>query len=83
LDPLGSLSRPDRRRGKDIIGHFPDPVVQLIVETNLKLIDHYDPIIKKLDKQILDLAKEHDPIEPSLAAKHPWRGRCTVINHAL
>ena len=62
LDPLGSLSRPDRRRGKDIVGHFPDPVVQLIVETNLKMIDHYDPIIKELDKQILALAKEHDPI---------------------
>ncbi len=65
LDPLGSLSRPDRRRGKDIAGHFlPTAVgmVQLIIETNLKMIDHYDPIIKNLDKQILALAKQHDPI---------------------
>jgi transposase len=60
LDPLGTISRPHHRRDKDIVGHFPDPVVQLIVETDLQLIDHYDPIIKKLDKQILALAKGHD-----------------------
>ncbi len=60
LEPLGMISRPHHRREKDIVGHFPDPVVQLIVETDLHLIDHYDPIIKKLDKQILALAKGHD-----------------------
>ena len=62
LAPLGTLSRPHHRRGKDIAGHFPDPVVQLIVETDLKLIDHYDPLIKTLDRQILALAKGHDPV---------------------
>lgn len=62
LEPLGTLSRPHHRRDKDIVGHFPDPVVQLIVETDLQLIDHYDPIIKHLDKQILALAKGHDPV---------------------
>ena len=61
LEPLGTLSRPHHRRDKDIVGHFPDPVVQLIVETDLQLIDHYDPIIKNLDKQVLALAKGHDP----------------------
>jgi len=61
LPPLGTLSRPHHRRDKDIVGHFPDPVVRLMVETDLKLIDHYDPIIKDLDRQILKLAKGHDP----------------------
>ena len=61
LEPLGALSRPHHRRDKEIVGHFPDPVVQLIIKTDLELIDHYDPIIKRLDKQILSLAKEHDP----------------------
>ena len=60
LEPLGSLSRSDRRRDKDIPGDFPDPVVQQIVETYLKLIDHYDPIIKELDKKTLFLARNHD-----------------------
>jgi transposase len=61
LEALGTLSRPHHRRDKDIIGHFPDPVVRLMVETDLKLIDHYDLIIKDLDRQILKLAKGHDP----------------------
>jgi len=60
LAPLGTLSRPHHRRDKDIVGHFPELVVQLIIQTDLELIDHYDPIIKRLDKQILSLAKEHD-----------------------
>jgi transposase len=61
LPPLGTLSRPHHRRDKDIVGHFPDPVVRLIIETDLTLIDHYDPIIKELDTRILALAKGHDP----------------------
>lgn len=62
LEPLGAISRPHHRRDKEIVGHFPDPVVQLIVQTDLELIDHYDPIIKALDKKILALAKGHDPV---------------------
>jgi len=58
--PEMRATRSHHRREKDIMGHFPDPVVQLIVETDLQLIDHYDPIIKNLDKQILALAKGHD-----------------------
>lgn len=61
LAPLGALSRAHHRRGKDIVGHFPDPVVQRMVEADLTLIDHYDPLIKELDRQILSLAKGHDP----------------------
>jgi transposase len=60
LAPLGNLSKAGHRLNKDIVGHFPDPVVQLMVQTNLELIDHYDPIIQRLDKQILALARSHD-----------------------
>ncbi|MCC5915677.1 MAG: IS110 family transposase [Balneolaceae bacterium] len=58
--PLGSLSKTKDRHNKDIIGHFPDPVVQMIVQADLALIDQYDPIIARLDKQILTQAREHD-----------------------
>jgi len=61
LPPLGTLSRPHHRRGKDIVGHFPDPVVSFMIETDLRLIDYYDPLIKELDNRILALAKGHDP----------------------
>ncbi|MDR8394701.1 IS110 family transposase, partial [Aliifodinibius sp. S!AR15-10] len=72
--PLGTLSRPHHRRDKDIVGHFPDPVVRLIVETDLRLIDHYDPIIKELDTRILALAKGHDPTSLHLLQSVPGIG---------
>lgn len=74
LKPLGTISRPHHRRDKNIVGHFPDPVVQLIVETDLQLIDHYDPIIKNLDKQILSLAKGHEPKSLGLLHSVPGVG---------
>lgn len=74
LEPLGALSRPHHRRDKDILGHFPDPVVQLIVEADLALIDHYDPLIKELDRQILRLAKGHDPTGLHLLQSVPGIG---------
>lgn len=74
LEPLGSLSRPHQRRDKDIVGHFPDPVVRGIVETDLRMIDQYDPMIKELDKQILTLAKDHDPLSLYLLQSIPGVG---------
>jgi transposase len=62
LQPLGKLARPHHRRDRDIAGHFPDPVVQLMIEADLATIDFFDPLIKELDKQILALARQHDPI---------------------
>src|SRR5690625_3587343 len=32
-----------------------------MIEADLTLIDHYDPLITGLDRQILALAKGHDP----------------------
>jgi transposase len=60
LKPLGTISRPHHRRDKAIAGHCPDSAVQLIVETDVQLINHYHPIINRLDKQISALAKGHD-----------------------
>ena len=74
LEPLGSLSRPHHRRDKDIVGHFPDPVVRGIVETDLRMIDQYDPMIKELDQQILTLAKDHDPLSLYLLQSIPGVG---------
>jgi len=45
-----------------------------MVETDLKLIDFYDPIIKDLDRTILKLAKGHDPTSPRVigGGGGPW-----------
>jgi transposase len=62
LRPLGKLARPHHRRDRDIAGHFHDPVVQLMIKADLVTIDFFDPLIKELDKQILALAGQGDPI---------------------
>ncbi|TVP97968.1 MAG: transposase [Balneolaceae bacterium] len=72
LPQLGKLARPHHRRDRDIAGHFPDPVVQIMIQANLDTIDHFDPLIKELDKQILALAKQHDPtslIAPTMGTR--------------
>jgi len=47
-------------RDKDNIDPFPDPVVRLFVRRDPELIDHYDPIMKRLGMQVPVLAKVHD-----------------------
>jgi len=79
LEPLGALSKPHHRRDKDIIGHFPDPVVRKIVETDLILIDYYDPIIKDLDTHILSLAKGHNPTGLCLLRSIPGVGEVLAL----
>ena len=74
LHALGKLARPHHRRDRDIAAHFPDPVVQLMIQANLDTIDHYDPLIKELDKHILSLAKQHDPTSLHLLRSVPGIG---------
>jgi len=74
LPPLGKLARPHHRQGRNIAGHFPDPVVQIMIQANLDTIDHFDPLIKQLDKQILALAKQHDPTSFHLLKSVPGIG---------
>ena len=41
--------------------HFPDANVQLSIQTNLELIDHYDKLINALELFVLQNARDHDP----------------------
>jgi transposase len=41
--------------------HFPDPHVQLSIQTNLELIDHYDKLLNALELFVLKNARDHDP----------------------
>ena len=41
--------------------HFPDPNVQLSIQTNLELIDHYDKLLNTLELFVLKNARDHDP----------------------
>lgn len=65
-EPFGSISRPYQRRGKDIIGAFDNPAVQKSMEVNLKVIATYDVLLEDLERSILKLAKDHDPVSYTL-----------------
>lgn len=43
-----------------IIEHFEDPHVRLSVEANMRTVDHYDEVLKWLEREILRAAKQHD-----------------------
>jgi transposase len=46
---------------KNIASLFPDNSVQKNIQLDLDLLDYYDSILPKLEKEISALAKEHDP----------------------
>jgi transposase len=53
------IARRSHRAG--VAQHFPDPNVQLSIQTNLELIDHYDQLINALELFVLHNAKDHGP----------------------
>ena len=62
LEPLGTIARPHHRREKDIVGNFPDPVVQLIVETDLELTATRAGVPWKLVK-VIEFETKRDAIK--------------------
>jgi transposase len=65
-DPFGFIAKPYQRRGKDIVGAFADPAVKKSMEVNLKVIETLDLLLGDLERSILRLAQNHDPISYAL-----------------
>ena len=70
---LGRVDRPTNRAG--IVELFEDPSVQKMMETDLAVIEAYDPIIAKMERDIIKMAKEHDPIAYALLQSIPGIGK--------
>jgi len=70
--PLGKIARPKDREG--LIEKFPDPVVQRMIETDLVMIDSYDQMLGKLNRDIVKTAKTHDPVSYALLKSIPGVG---------
>jgi len=69
-------SKTDRRK---LIDLFSDPDVQLTIAANLDLIDALDPIIKKLEHQILKQAAIHDPKAYAILTGTPGIGELIAL----
>jgi transposase len=63
-EPFGRIAIP-KKRG-DIIGAFDHPAVQKSMEVNLKVIETYDVLLADLERTILKLANQHDPVSYAL-----------------
>ena len=72
-DPLGCIAKPQNREG--IAERFEDPSVQKMINTDFDVIKAYDPIIAKMERNIISMANHHDPVAYALLKSIPGIGR--------
>jgi transposase len=72
-DSLGCIAKPQNRKG--LIERFEDPSVQKMIDTDLAVIEAYDPIIAKMERDIIKMANHHDPVAYALIKSIPGVGK--------
>jgi transposase len=58
---------------------FPDPMVRKSIEADVVLLDVYHAILLKLERQVLDQARHHDPVVLSLLRTVPGIGKILAL----
>ena len=72
-EPIGRIAKPQNRDG--VAERFEDSSVQNMINTDLSVIEAYDPIIAKMERDIIKSAKHHDPVTHALLNSIPGIGR--------
>ena len=72
-DHLGRIAKPQNREG--VVERFDDLSVQKMIATDFAVIAAYDPIIAKMERDIIRSAKHHDPVSHALLNTIPGVGR--------
>jgi transposase len=72
-DPLGCIAKPKNR--KSIMERFEDPSVRKMINADLAVIEAYDPIIAKMERDIVSMANHHDPVAYALIKSIPGIGK--------
>jgi len=72
-EPLGCIAKPQNRDG--IVERFEDPSVQKMIDADLAVIEAYDPIIAKMERDIISMANHHDPVAYALLKSIPGVGK--------
>jgi transposase len=72
-DSFGCIAKPQNRDG--VAERFEDTSVQNMIHTDLSVIKAYDPIIAKMERDIIKSAKHHDPVAHALLNTIPGIGR--------
>ncbi|MDY7038504.1 MAG: IS110 family transposase, partial [Thermodesulfobacteriota bacterium] len=77
-DPFGCIAKPQNRDGVE--ERFKDSSVQNMINTDLCVIEAYDPIIAKMERDIIKMAKHHDPVAHALLNNIPGKGSAPYLN---
>jgi transposase len=72
-DTIGCIAKPKNREG--VVERFDDSSVQKMIATDLSVIKAYDPIIAKMERDIVKMAKHHDPVAHALLNTIPGIGK--------
>jgi len=72
-DSFGRIAKPQNREG--VAERFEDPAVQNMIATDFAVITAYDPIIAKMERDIISMANHHDPVAYALLKSIPSIGR--------
>jgi len=72
-DFLGRIAKAQNRAG--VAERFEDPSVQKMIDADLAVIEAYDPIIAKMERDIISMANHHDPVAYALLKSIPGIGR--------
>jgi len=72
-EPLGCIAKPQNREG--VVERFDDPSVQNMIATDFAVITAYDPIIAKMEHDIISMARHHDPVAHALLNTVPGIGK--------
>lgn len=75
LPPFNTGRLDSKCRIPEIIEHFPDPVVQENIKTDLIIIRHYVQEIKRLEATVLALAKRNHSVTLHLLQSLPGAGK--------
>ncbi len=72
-DYFGRIAKPKNREG--VIEQFKDPSVQKMIDADFAVIQAYDPIIAKMERDIISMANNHDPVAYTLLKTFPGIGK--------
>ena len=72
-DHLGRIAKAKNREG--VVERFEDPSVQNMIAADLAVITAYDPIIAKMERDIIATANHHDPVAYALLKSIPGVGK--------
>lgn len=72
-DYFGCIAKAKNREG--VAEQFQDPSVRKMIEADFAVIQAYDPIIAKMERDIISMANNHDPVAYALLKTIPGIGK--------